>query len=247
MVADSAALLAAAVRAAVLAKAPRRTVSAVAAAVTSVLTAPATKDTVKRKPATQGAVVVGETMPGASPGELLTALRASRAAQRKRRKDRRRAAKVAAETDDPRRGSPNQTHDASAAPAVEAVAIGSDGAADERHGRGEPVVAESAQASSKQSEVGVISPTLPPPSASAMQLRDFTAGDGEDVSGDINMLGEDLFAGARGLESAPRGPESECSSLGPPRPLGSILRAPTADSSLGPKGRQKGERNKRDK
>ena len=95
MAADSAAIMAAAVRAAVLAKAPRRTVSVVAAAVASAFSAQATKDAAKSMPAIQRIATAGEAMPAdASPEELLAALRASRAAQRKRKKENRKAARA---------------------------------------------------------------------------------------------------------------------------------------------------------
>jgi hypothetical protein len=88
---DGASLVAAAVRAAILAKAPRRTVAAVAAAVAGVFGHQPTA----RKPSptlveSAGAdVAPAET--GASPAELLQALRAARQEQRKRKKARRKA------------------------------------------------------------------------------------------------------------------------------------------------------------
>lgn len=96
----AAALVAAAVRAAVLAKAPRRTVSAVAASVVSALGRPAAAT---QRPAAQvptgaqraAAASFAESAGGPSPEELLAALRSARAAQRRRKKQRRKAAKMA--------------------------------------------------------------------------------------------------------------------------------------------------------
>ena len=98
MAADGPAFVAAAVRAACLAKAPRRTVQAVAAAVAGVFAHPhasakaATK--VKVTPATQCTNDLGghedEDMPA-----LIEALRSARRAQRRRKKERRRAAQSA--------------------------------------------------------------------------------------------------------------------------------------------------------
>jgi len=97
MAADGPALLAAAVRAACLAHAPRRTVQAVAAAVTGVLAHPKTA-AAEQAPATGTPVrshraATQEKEAGTSPEELLRTLRAVRSAQRKRKKERRRAAK----------------------------------------------------------------------------------------------------------------------------------------------------------
>jgi len=93
--ADGASLVAAAVRAAILAKAPRRTVAAVAAAVAGAFVhrspaqrpAPTPRAPTGRQAATPPA-------PGDSPEELLQALRAERQAQRRRKKERRRANRV---------------------------------------------------------------------------------------------------------------------------------------------------------
>lgn len=98
MSADGAALLAAAVRAAVLAKAPRRTVQAVAAAVAGVLVRPAAANAAKGTgpsvPAgSQCAAAEGAGDP--SPEFLLDSLRAVRSAQRRRKKERRQARKEA--------------------------------------------------------------------------------------------------------------------------------------------------------
>eukprot|EP00929_Paragymnodinium_shiwhaense_P121781 TRINITY_DN9415_c0_g1_i1.p1 TRINITY_DN9415_c0_g1~~TRINITY_DN9415_c0_g1_i1.p1 ORF type:complete len:233 (-),score=43.63 TRINITY_DN9415_c0_g1_i1:401-1099(-) len=101
MAADGAALLAAAVRAACLAKAPRRTIQAVAAAVTGVLVrplsaaaAPAPVSSVPARP--QRTAAGGDEVVPASSEDLLNALRAARSAQRRRKKERRQAAKEVA-------------------------------------------------------------------------------------------------------------------------------------------------------
>jgi len=91
-------LVSAAVRAAILAKAPRRTVSAVAAAVVSAFVGAtakaATQPQVARQPAgTQKAAESGDAGDAAT---LLAALRSARASQRRRKKERRRAAKEVA-------------------------------------------------------------------------------------------------------------------------------------------------------
>jgi hypothetical protein len=97
-VVDGAAMLAAAVRAAVLAKAPRRTVQAVAAAVAGVFARPAA--VAARGPAAPvpagSQCAAKETGNDASAEELLAALRSARSAQRKKKKERRCAAKLAA-------------------------------------------------------------------------------------------------------------------------------------------------------
>ena len=87
--ADGAALIAAAVRAADLAKASRRTVAAVAGAVASAM-APAQH----RRPREPAEAVVQTSEIGSSPEELLASLRAARAAQRRKNKLRRREAKA---------------------------------------------------------------------------------------------------------------------------------------------------------
>ena len=92
---DGAALLAAAIRAACLAKAPRRTVQAVAAAVTGVLVRP----TAAAEPRAAASVPAGAQSAhdeAASPDQLVDSLRVARRAQRARKKERRRAAKLAA-------------------------------------------------------------------------------------------------------------------------------------------------------
>ena len=95
---DGAALLAAAVRAAVQAKAPRRTVQAVAAAVTGVLlrqpSAAVPHTDSRRRPDAPM-----ETEDTGDPAQLLATLRASRRSQRQRKKERRRAAKQAAQVE----------------------------------------------------------------------------------------------------------------------------------------------------
>lgn len=100
MTVDGAALVAAAVKAAVQARAPRRTVQAVAAAVTGVLlarqeTAAAPGPVAVAPPDTQGATRLNGSG-DASPEALLQALRAARSAQRQRKKQRRKANKEAA-------------------------------------------------------------------------------------------------------------------------------------------------------
>jgi hypothetical protein len=100
MVADGPAFVAAAIRAACLAKAPRRTVQAVAAAVTSVFanigTASASTRTHDRQPPAATSAKAGASDDDASPEALLEALRAARRKQRKRKKYLRRAAQAAA-------------------------------------------------------------------------------------------------------------------------------------------------------
>ena len=96
MASDGPALLAAAVRAACLARAPRRTVQAVASAVAGVLARPVTAGaaaapSTKAPPSTQRTAAPGSE--GASPEELLTTLRAERTVRRRRKKALRRAAK----------------------------------------------------------------------------------------------------------------------------------------------------------
>ena len=97
MAVDGASLLAAAIRAACQAGAPRRTVQAVASAVTAILVRPAAAVPRRESRTPAGA-------PGDAAGEaddapaLLASLRAVRQAQRARKKERRRAAKVAAAT-----------------------------------------------------------------------------------------------------------------------------------------------------
>ena len=92
-------LVSAAVRSAILAKAPRRTVAAVAASVTSALLG-ATKAAQPRPTAGEPTRTQNPTEQSAegdaSPEALLTALRDARRAQRKRKKVRKRAGKEAA-------------------------------------------------------------------------------------------------------------------------------------------------------
>lgn len=101
MSADGPALLAAAVRAACLAKAPRRTVQAVAAAVAGVLVRPATSGDAPS--VVNAGRVRSEFSHGRNPGGsdtspevLLEKLRAARREQRQRKKNNRRAAKAQA-------------------------------------------------------------------------------------------------------------------------------------------------------
>jgi len=99
MSSDGAALLAAAVRAACQAGAPRRTVQAVAAAVTGVLVRPtsgAVPHSDTRRPAGAQSNACEEA---GDPLELLSSLRAARKAQRQRKKERRRVAKLASTTE----------------------------------------------------------------------------------------------------------------------------------------------------
>lgn len=98
---DGAALLAAAVRAAVLAKAPRRTVQAVASAVAGVVfgrsaAGEASTAAAARVPAGPQRAAASDAT-GASALELLEALRAARSAQRRGKKERRKARASVAE------------------------------------------------------------------------------------------------------------------------------------------------------
>ena len=92
MTADGAALLAAAIRSAVLAKAPRRTVQAIASAVTGVVLRSG-NDVPRPAAPVRESTHADEA---ADDSSLLAALRASRKAQRIRKKARRREAKLAA-------------------------------------------------------------------------------------------------------------------------------------------------------
>ena len=108
MPADSAAaLLAAAVRAAILAKAPRRTVQAVASAVTGVLARPMAATAMKGTDAREsaGSTCTAKDDSNASPEQLLQSLREARSAQRRRKKERRRARKTATRNADKRQSS----------------------------------------------------------------------------------------------------------------------------------------------
>mmetsp|Transcript_82753 Transcript_82753/g.149278 ORF Transcript_82753/g.149278 Transcript_82753/m.149278 type:complete len:245 (-) Transcript_82753:613-1347(-) len=99
--ADGPAFVAAAVRAAILAKAPRRTVQAVAAAVTGVFTSRPAAATLRTSSAAQ-AMPRGECRStpgiGASAEELVAALQEARRARRRRKKENRRAKKREAES-----------------------------------------------------------------------------------------------------------------------------------------------------
>ena len=92
-----AALLAAAVRAAIIARAPRRTVAAVAGAVACAIGRPATAPAQQPVPTApeEPSASVAAAPAGSSPEELLAALRAARAAQRRWKKTRRKATKEA--------------------------------------------------------------------------------------------------------------------------------------------------------
>jgi hypothetical protein len=96
---DGAALVAAAVLAAVLAKAPRRTVAAVAASVTCALARLASAVTPPRSTAAPARVPTAAAGPDVAADDapaLLAALRSARALQRRRKKERRKAGKAAA-------------------------------------------------------------------------------------------------------------------------------------------------------
>jgi len=101
MSADGAALIAAAVQAAIHAKAPRRTVAAVAAAVASAFARPvkASAAPTAGGPRSDGAVPMVVQEAGSSAEEMLESLREHRRAQRKAKKERRRAAKAARRAD----------------------------------------------------------------------------------------------------------------------------------------------------
>ena len=112
MSACGASLVAAAVRAAILANAPRRAVQAVASAVAGVALRPDADPRSGPRHAgtpTDHVSPAGDAPPppGSSPEELLEALRASRRAQRARKKARRRASRSSRGT--PCSGAPSQT------------------------------------------------------------------------------------------------------------------------------------------
>ena len=94
---ERAALLSAAVRAACLAKAPRRTIQAVASAVAGVLLRPCTASKHEMDPDVRPSTQRANSAPvdGCSAEELLAALREKRSAQRARKKACRKAAKIA--------------------------------------------------------------------------------------------------------------------------------------------------------
>jgi len=97
--ADGAALVAAAVRSAILAKAPRRTVAAVAAAVACALVRGPTKAATPRPDAGARARAPQDAGPEVAADDapaLLAALRSARCSQRRRKRERRRAGKEAA-------------------------------------------------------------------------------------------------------------------------------------------------------
>ena len=96
MAVDGSALVAAAVRAACLAKAPRRTVQAVAAAVAGVCLRPVAVEGRKRATVASEPASAHDSSAGdASPEELLEALRSCRREQRRRKKARRKANRAA--------------------------------------------------------------------------------------------------------------------------------------------------------
>jgi len=174
--ADGAALVAAAVRAAIEAKAPRRTVAAVAAAVSGTVVSAATRAASPDIVAKESAKIQGGDGDAA---ELLSSLRAVRAAQRKRKKERKKAAK----------------HEAAALD-VRVV----DGTADANLGSGEPVVAASALVPSEQFEVGTHALAPPPPTATNEAIRDVATGA---VANEPGSLVESSIALTRGWDSAP--------------------------------------------
>ena len=96
--ASDCALLAAAVRAAILAKAPRRTVQAVASAVAGVLVRPAAASQPSHTPGRFAGSPPGDTdeadLSNRDAADLLEALRTTRRARRARKKERRRAARA---------------------------------------------------------------------------------------------------------------------------------------------------------
>lgn len=161
MAVDSAALLAAAIRAACQAGAPRRTVQAVASAVTGVLIRPAgaVPRSASGMPAgTQCNDGVGDD----DAAQLLSSLRLARSAQRKRKKERRKAAKLAATgilpaapvADDEKMDDANTKNDA----------------ADQHRGIGEPAAAVSAPAST--APAAVTPPQLVPQVAHSLASND---------------------------------------------------------------------------
>ena len=95
MSADGSALLAAAIRAAVQAKAPRRTVQAVAAAVNGVLVRPPTTASVPRHGALAHDATDDASDAADDPAQLYATYRAAVSARRKAKKERRRARKLA--------------------------------------------------------------------------------------------------------------------------------------------------------
>ena len=123
---DGASLVAAAIRAAILAKAPRRTVSAVAAAVTGALvhqrTAPPA-NMESREPA--GNPAGATAVPTGSPAELVAALKEARQVKRRKKKARRRANR------DLREGNATAGEDRAEPPAV--LAIADTSRVDKRH------------------------------------------------------------------------------------------------------------------
>jgi hypothetical protein len=130
MAADGPAMIAAAVRAACLAKAPRRTVQSVAAAVAGVFahppaTARAATAPVARVPAgTQRAASQGVDG-DASAETLLAALREARSTQRRKKRERRRATRAGSAAAAPAAElAPNTAQDSEAQPAEEGTCLG---------------------------------------------------------------------------------------------------------------------------
>ena len=97
MSADGPALLAPAVRAACLAKAPRRTIQAVAAAVTGVLVRPTADAVPRSRPLVPAGAQSAHFDDVTVPGIAVDAIREARRAQRRRKKEKRQAAKRAAD------------------------------------------------------------------------------------------------------------------------------------------------------
>ena len=136
-------MLAAAVKAAIQAKAPRRTVQAVAAAVASVVIRPdaaVPRSDPKARAGTQSEAQHDD----GDPAGLLASLRAARAAQRKRKKERRRAAKQAA------------------AQTVPSASETKDGAAGQHCDIGESAIAEPALAPVPGPDAAMLPPPQPP-------------------------------------------------------------------------------------
>mmetsp|Transcript_50274 Transcript_50274/g.139588 ORF Transcript_50274/g.139588 Transcript_50274/m.139588 type:complete len:244 (-) Transcript_50274:276-1007(-) len=224
MAADGAALLAAAVGAACRAKAPRRTVQAVAAAVAGVLVRPAAAAAVPRPGAAVPAGAQSAGPDDSDPVQLLDSLRAARRAQRIRKKERRRAAKQAADAH--RAPSPRQSQSASQPLATpQPVAAGP---------CAEPGGALAAAPAAPEAPMAVDAPVRPtgalnqqPPSDGEGhfdQLRGLFSDDG------IVSLGRASGADLRSL-GAGSADSSEDTILGRPRPA---VRASTGRPSTAP-------------
>ena len=130
MAADGPAMIAAAVRAACLAKAPRRTVQSVAAAVAGVFahppaTARATTAPVAQVPAGTRVVATQGDDGDVSAETLLAALREARSTQRRRKRERRRATRAGSTAATPAAELARTTaHDSEAQPAEEGIRWG---------------------------------------------------------------------------------------------------------------------------